>query len=62
MRTRDDGAQRMATMWSMIPDDRGTAAVPDGVAERHAGVRGGSSGGPSGGPRQGPEHGVTSLP
>jgi DNA-binding transcriptional ArsR family regulator len=57
-----DGAQRMATMWSMIPDDRGSAAVPVGTAESPADGLGGSAGGPSRGRGQGPEHGITSLP
>jgi DNA-binding transcriptional ArsR family regulator len=42
------GAQRMATMWSMIPDDRGNvAAGSGGASDGPSGAPGGSGGGPS---------------
>ena len=46
-----EGAQRMATMWSMIPDDRSNAAPAPGAASGSAAgppdAPGGSGGGPS---------------
>jgi hypothetical protein len=43
-----EGAQRMATMWSMIPDDRGNvAAGSGGASDGPSGAPGGSGGGPS---------------
>jgi DNA-binding transcriptional ArsR family regulator len=43
-----EGAQRMATMWSMIPDDRGGAGAGlRGSAESASGAPGGNGGSPS---------------